>query len=201
VIHRRIPDIRYCSINWNYLPPAGASILHPHFQVVADRTPTQLQGKLIRESASYYEKSRSNYWHDLIHTEVKMEDRYLYHNDHIAVFTSFAPQGNNEVLGILPEVSSILEMEEHSFDTLSKVISKVLKGYYNMGIESFNMSVFPGPIDQKNNFYSLSFKINSRPRLRTYYINDCGFMERLHLESIIETKPEDVATTLKNYVK
>jgi len=32
----------YASINWNYLPSAGASIVHPHLQGMADSRPTGL---------------------------------------------------------------------------------------------------------------------------------------------------------------
>ena len=37
----------YASINWNYLPSAGASIVHPHLQGIADTEPTFLAGLYI----------------------------------------------------------------------------------------------------------------------------------------------------------
>jgi hypothetical protein len=41
--------------------------------------------------------------------------------------------------------------------------------------------------------------MGSRPRLEEYYTSDCGFMERIQLESVIESQPEDVARRLRGY--
>ena len=36
------PETAYASINWNYLPPSGGSILHPHIHVLASEHANQL---------------------------------------------------------------------------------------------------------------------------------------------------------------
>jgi len=33
---------KYCSINWNYMPPAGGGLIHPHLQTIAGHKPTNL---------------------------------------------------------------------------------------------------------------------------------------------------------------
>ena len=41
------PKAKYCSINLNHLPPAGASILHPHVQIIQDYKPTTMLERVM----------------------------------------------------------------------------------------------------------------------------------------------------------
>lgn len=197
--NERDAKVRYGSVNWNYMFPAGASIVHPHLQVIADLRPTQLQEKLLRESEAYYERHGSSYWHDLVETEAELGERLISRDRHMAWLASYAPQGNNEVLGVSAEASSILELDKRGLEAASKGIARILKAYYDLGVESFNMVIISGPLDRHLDHYSLNLRIASRPRIEAYYTSDCGFMEKLHTESIIESKPEELAETLRDY--
>jgi galactose-1-phosphate uridylyltransferase len=77
-------------------------------------------------------------------------------------------------------------------------LSRILKYYHKIGIESFNMVIFSGPLDKELRYFNLNLKIISRPCLKPIYTNDSGFMERIHYEPIIETKPESLAKELRN---
>ena len=198
-IHRKYPFIRYGSINWNHMPPAGASVVHPHLQVVADRKPTWFQQTLIRLSEAYYQKQGSNYWSDLIETECELQDRLIHRSKSGIWLASYAPFGSNEVLGVFPQVSSITDIDNATLEGISVGISRILRGYHDIGVESLNMSLFSGPIERTLNYYALNLRINSRPNLEPYYTSDCGFMERIHLENVIETGPEEVASKLRNH--
>ena len=195
------PDVRHGSINWNYMPPAGASIVHPHLQVLADRSPMHLQEILIQRSEEYFRKHGSNYWRDLVETEEKLEERLVHRGDDITWLASFAPRANDEVMAVFRDCSSITQIDERGLAELSSGISAVLKGYSKLGVESLNMSVISGPLDSGLESYALNLRMNSRPRLQRYYTNDCGFMERILLESIIESNPEEVASRLRDCFK
>ena len=49
-VKARYPRVRFCSINWNHLPTAAASMLHPHFQVIADEAPTRYLHETLEAS-------------------------------------------------------------------------------------------------------------------------------------------------------
>jgi UDPglucose--hexose-1-phosphate uridylyltransferase len=198
-IRSRNRDVRYGSVNWNYMPPAGGSVIHPHLQVLADRSPTYLQERLIQSSEAYFRKYESNYWHDLVETERKLEQRLIHVGDSLAWLAAYAPQGNNEVLAVFHKFCSIAEMDERSLAELSAGISEVLKGYSDLGVESLNMSLLSGPLDSTLDYYALNLRMNSRPGLKEYYTSDCGFMEKIQLESVIESRPEEVAKILGSY--
>jgi hypothetical protein len=42
-------------------------------------------------------------------------------------------------------------------------------------------------------YYPLNLRMNSRPGLKRSCTNDCGFMEKIQLESVIESRPEEAA--------
>lgn len=68
-MYEKRPDVKYCLLNWNHLPPAAASIIHPHVQILADFKPTPMVKELIEKSELYHEREKSNYWLDLIEAE------------------------------------------------------------------------------------------------------------------------------------
>jgi len=200
-IHRIDQHVRYGSIGWNYMPPAGASIVHPHLQILGDRSPTHFQEMLIQRSEEYFRRHGTSYWRDLVETERKLEERVIHKGDNITWVASFAPKANDEVMAVFHDFSSITQIDEASLAELSSGISAVLRGYSERGVESLNMSLVSGPLDCKLEYYALNLRMNSRPRLEQYYTNDCGFMERILLEAIIESDPEEVANKLQGYFR
>jgi galactose-1-phosphate uridylyltransferase len=183
------------------MPPAGASIVHPHLQVLADRGPTHLQEILIERSEAYFRKHGTSYWHDLVETEEKLADRLVHRGDGVTWLTAYAPQANNEVLAILHEFSSVTRIDEPTLAELSAGISAALKAYSELGVDSLNMSLVSGPLDTTLEYYALNLRMNSRPRLEQFYTNDCGFMERILTESVIESRPEEVAKRVRSYFR
>ena len=187
----------YPILNWNHLPPSAASIIHPHFQILVESKPTIQVKELLSKSRNYWKKYGENFWINLTKLEKNLGERFIGETGNIVWLTSFAPQGNNEVLAIFTSASNILEVDEKELAYFSEGICKILTCYHEIGIESFNMTTFSGPINQKLEYYRLNVKIISRPNFKPYYTCDCGFMERFHGEVVIETKPEDVAKKIK----
>ena len=53
-VHRRDRGARWPVYIWNHMPPSGASIVHPHTQLLLRRFPTPMQSLLIRRSRAIY---------------------------------------------------------------------------------------------------------------------------------------------------
>ncbi|MEM3736927.1 MAG: hypothetical protein QXJ75_02380 [Candidatus Bathyarchaeia archaeon] len=198
-IHVKQPDVRYGLISWNQMHPAGASIIHPHLQVLADRWPTSQVEELLVKSEAYYEKYKSNYWSDLVSVEKENATRLVGETGAVTWLASYAPQGNTEVLGVFSGVSNLSGLKDSHLADLCLGLSKILKGYHDKGVRSFNMTVYSGPIGEDLEYYSLNLKLMSRPSPSPFYTCDTGFMERLHYEPVIERRPEETAEELKKY--
>ncbi len=202
----RIKDrkARYPSINFNYMPPAGASLIHPHFQILMDSRPTVGVKRLMRESLRHYKKHGKCYWMELLKEERRMGERFIGDVGSFSWISSWSPRGNDEVLGIskIPN-SCILDLKLKDLRDLSNGLSQLFKGMSSgRGVESLNLTVYSGPTDEDmSDHFRVLVKMISRTTPKTFYTSDEGFMEILHEEPIIQTMPEGVAQVLRDYLR
>jgi galactose-1-phosphate uridylyltransferase len=182
----------YPSINWNYLPSAGASIVHPHMQGIADQRPSWITERYLSAGKEYRARTGNWYW-DVVREQERSSDRYLF-GDEILWSAHAVPVGEREVRGLLP-VARLDELESY-IGTLADGILKVISLYRKLGTYAFNMAIFFGreKTGDFSAFCSLVSRINPNP-LST---SDSAFMERLHNEPIILTLPEDLGPYYRN---
>jgi len=182
----------YASINWNFLPSAGASLVHPHMQGLSDSRPSRIVDGYIAASEQYLREKGRNYW-DAVREEEMASDRYLF-GDEILWSAHAVPVGEREVRGILP--ISTLDTMENYVDLVSQGILEIISLYRKLGTHAFNMSLFfdKGGSDHGfRAFCSMISRINPNPSSTS----DSAFMERLHLEPVILTLPEDLGKFYK----
>ncbi|MFQ5711274.1 MAG: hypothetical protein ACE5GD_05780 [Candidatus Geothermarchaeales archaeon] len=201
-IHEKDRRIRYPIVGFNYMPPAGASIFHPHLQILMDWKASSALSELMGKSLRYHEENKSCFWSDLLESEEAIGERHIGNTGVFSWISSFAPSGNNEVVGVMRQPAScITEMDRRSVGDLADGLSKVLKGLWlDRGVRSINLSVYSGPLgDGVDECFRLHVKIFSRPTFKSHCVNDRGFMETLHFETVVQTSPEDTARDLRKY--
>ena len=118
----------YPSINWNFLPSAGASLVHPHMQGLSDSRPSRIVGAYIVAGEQYHKKQGRNYW-DAVREQEISSDRYLF-GDEILWSAHAVPVGEREVRGILP-ISTLDEMENY-VDLVTQGILEILSLYLSL---------------------------------------------------------------------
>jgi len=177
----------YKSINWNYLPSAGASITHPHLQGLADRRAPVTAERYITAGLHYLMKHGRTYWEDVRSFE-SGSPRYLF-GDELFWYANPVPLGEKEVRCILP----IATLEEFTayIEPFAEDLLKIIGMYRKFGTYAFNMSLFFDKSNGKNGFSSIC-SIISRINPNTLSMSDSAFMERLHLEPVILTLPESL---------
>jgi galactose-1-phosphate uridylyltransferase len=186
-------DEGYSSINMNFLPSAGASMLHPHMQGLCDIRPSRVMEHYLKAGWEYRRCYQKDYWESLIHEE-RNSGRYLF-GDEILWSAHAVPCGEREVRGILP-VASLDEMDPY-IELLAEGILDILSFYRNQGTYAFNMSLFFDKCGTKNGFRafcSMISRINPNPAS----MSDSAFMERMHCEPVIMTLPEDMGELYRN---
>jgi len=182
----------YPSINWNFLPSAGASLVHPHMQGLSDSHPSRIVDLYCTASEQYRKKQGRNYW-DAVLDQERASDRYLF-GDEMVWSAHAVPVGEREVRGLLP-VATLDEMENYA-DLVAQGILEIISLYRELGTHAFNMSIF---FDKRGidhgfrAFCSMISRINPNPSSTS----DSAFMERLHLEPVIMTLPEDLGKFYK----
>ncbi|MBF0529879.1 MAG: hypothetical protein HQK55_11540, partial [Deltaproteobacteria bacterium] len=71
------PEAVYFLVNWNYMPPSGSSLIHPHLQVFCTSSPLNLMREELTAAKNYFDRHGLNYWDDLVRVEKENGRRFL----------------------------------------------------------------------------------------------------------------------------
>lgn len=191
------PESVYHIVNWNYMPPSGSSIIHPHLQVFSSSTAPNLMRQELEASKRYMDNHGSCFWEDLTETEIKTGERYLGRIGRTHWMTAYAPMGiAGDVLAVLEDARCMLDLTAQDFQDIAAGLSKVMAEYDKMGIYSFNMNFFTGTGTDDHFRFHLLFSP------RTFFSQklgtpDVGALQFLFNESICLAHPEEIRDTLK----
>lgn len=191
------PEAVYNIINWNYMPPAGSSLIHPHLQVFSTSSPPNLLRQELEASRRYFESRGSIYWDDLVAAEKQNGERYLGQIGRTHWMTAYAPMGvAGDVLTVVEDIPCTLELDERDLLDIAAGLAKVMAEYDKMGIYSFNMNVFTGARTDDHFRFHLLFSP------RTFFSQklgtpDVGALQFLYNETVCLAHPEEIKDALK----
>jgi UDPglucose--hexose-1-phosphate uridylyltransferase len=185
------PQCAYLSINMNYMPTAGGSILHPHMQLIAGDIPTTYQREHAKLFLEYRKTHGTDYFSDLIDQEQQRRERFIARTGNIAWLCSFAPLGITEFLAVFEDGLPIVETEEPVVGTFALGMATVLRYLASMNFASFNMALFSAPTD--NRAFPTHARIVPRTLLPPVGASDVNYFELLHHEVLTIIKPEESA--------
>ena len=191
------PESVYHIVNWNYMPPAGSSLIHSHLQVFATSSEPNLMREELTAAKVYFSEHHSNFWDDLVAEEVAADVRYLGKIGRSHWMLSYAPLGvAGDVLALVEGVSATLELNDNDLMDISQGLIRLMKAYDRMGIYSFNMNFFPGqPGDDFARFHLIFSP-------RTFFNQslgtpDIGALRNLFNETLCMAYPEEIRNMLK----
>ncbi len=191
------PESVYHIINWNYMPPAGSSLIHPHLQVFSTSSAPNLLRQELQASKNYLDTRGANYWQDLVAAEQKSGSRYLGRIGRTHWMTAFAPMGvAGDVLAVLEDARCMLDLGPQDLMDIAAGLAKVIAGYDKMGIYSFNMNFFTGAGTDDHFRFHLLFSP------RTFFSQqlgtpDVGALRNLFNETLCMAYPEEIRDMLK----
>ncbi|MGD9497079.1 MAG: DUF4931 domain-containing protein [Armatimonadota bacterium] len=111
--------LRYCVIFRNYGPDAGASLSHPHSQIIAiPVVPRRVKGKLIA-AREYFERKERCIFCDVLAQERVMGNRVVLETEHFTAFAPFASRFPFE-LAVYPRAHG------HDFTAISEDVRRSL---------------------------------------------------------------------------
>jgi galactose-1-phosphate uridylyltransferase len=187
-VARYDPEVRYCSINWNYMPQSGSSLVHPHLQVNCGYVPTNHHRLQIEGSRRYYNNNGKEFWRDYMDAERACGERYIGEKGATFWTMSYLPQA------FLPDVWCIFHEDHCITQVTADVLEDFLHGLWRIlayfdheRIPAFNASVFSVKDEEH-------FRVNARicPRLlpRPIGNSDRAYLPVLHKESYTAKPPE-----------
>ncbi len=201
LVYDRDPSPLFVAVNANYLFPAGATLVHPHLQMLITSAPYSFHERLIDTCSSYHQSNGSCYFLDLTKKEMEIDLRYIAGKGGWHWLAAFAPSGNNEIIAVHEERSDFGLLSSEDLKNLASGISKVLLFYEDLGHLSFNYTILSVRDPAYKESSRCMLKIISRQNLYPNYRNDDYFLQKLLHSEVIINLPEELAAKLKGYFK
>ncbi|HEY3275286.1 MAG TPA: hypothetical protein VGJ94_01595 [Syntrophorhabdaceae bacterium] len=198
-IASREPSLPYHVMTWNYMPPSGGGLVHPHQQYFASAHPGNQYMDELNASKLFLDSKGLNYWHELGREEERLQSRYIGRAGDSIWITPFVSHGLlGEVLALFPEVYSIDDFTGKDLGALVEGLLRVFRYFMHKGIDSFNASLFFGPSNQ--GFFSSHFRIVPRTFLNLRdYASDLNFFQALLGEPVSVVVPEEMCPQVREF--
>lgn len=197
----RHPGTRYALVNWNYMPAAGGTQIHPHLQVFATDTAGNTHREELEASHRYFEETGRAYWADLVEAEERHGERFVARGRHTVWMTSFVSQSPlTDLLVVFPEQRTMTAMPAEAVSELATGLVQSFRHLASRGVYSFNLAWFPGT-EERSDFWlhlRLSPRLYLSPKV---WAADTSTLQHLYRESYMIWTPEEVATGLREAVR
>jgi UDPglucose--hexose-1-phosphate uridylyltransferase len=188
---------KYASINWNYLPLSGGSILHPHIQVMLSDSPSNYQ-RMVEEKALYFKKDTGKeYYTALFETEKTLDERWIGEVGDIAWVHAYAPKSHNDFIAVFSKSYTIDDVKEQDWIDFSKGLRTIFSTLDEQGFASFNLMLHIS----SNPKSKQPIHVRLIPRLTLGLLNtsDINFFQALHQEPLSFKLPEEIAVVARKH--
>lgn len=190
------PQALYASINWNYLPLSGGSIIHPHMHVVVSETPTNYQDQLEKQGQQFLNKYKQDYFSYLVKFEKQSGQRWIGERGNMCWLHAYAPKSHNDFFAIFPNKTSITDMNEQDWLDFATGLQAIFATLSEQGFASFNLAL---SISNENAQMPIHARIIPRLTIGTLGTSDMNFFQVLHQEPLTYKVPEEVANLARQH--
>jgi len=189
----------YGIVTWNYMPPAGASQVHPHMQVVATADPGNALRRELAAARAWRERHGHSYLEALLDAE-RGGPRWVGERGGSAWLVPFAPSGLlGDAMGVLRGRAAVTELSDAEIAGFADGLVRVLRGFASHGLWSFNLCLMPAAFGAAPDSHWLVARLLPRFYLNpALHISDASYMHLLLEERFAMIHPEEVAERLRD---
>lgn len=188
----------YGIVTWNYMPPSGASQIHPHMQVIVTDTPgNQLRRELDAEARFLVDRGRP-YPATLLESE-RGGARWLAEADGIAWWVPYCPTGMlGDAQAMFLARPTIGACDDATLDAFAAGLCRMLAAYARLGLWSFNLTLLPDAQAEGSGRHRLAARLLPRFYLHPQLHNsDTAYLQLLLGEKFAMLAPEQHAGELR----
>jgi len=188
---------RYILIFHNFGREAGASLYHPHSQIISMPILPPDVGRSLRGSAEFYEKNHQRVYDVLIKWEIEQGRRIVYENDLFVAFCPFVSKYPYEVRIFPRDSHAHFEQMPDTFDkylsdAMGVALKKIKKALndpaYNFFIHTASMN--KDPESKFHEFYTWHIEILPKIKILAGFETGTGV-------DINAVDPDEAAKTLR----
>ncbi len=189
----------YGIVTWNYMPPAGASQVHPHLQVIVTDTPGNQLRRELEAEARFLARHGRPYLEALLETE-RGGERWLSEEGGLAWRVPFCPAGMlGDAQAVFTEHATLAECSDAEIDAFAASLARVLAAYAHLGHWSFNLTLMPDAANERSGRHRLTARLLPRFYLHPHLHNsDVAYLQLLLNEKFAMLPPERHAAALRD---
>lgn len=187
-------SIKYIQIFHNHGKAAGASIVHPHSQIIAVPVLSPYVKSILDGAENFYKSNRERVYSMMVEYEREVGTRVVFENDDFIVFTPFASRSAFElwVVGKRPNAYFERITDEEKF-SCAEALQKALQAlFYGLGNPAYNFYLYTAPTAGAD-YPHFQWHIQILPRTSTW----AGFELSTGIE-ISTIQPEVAAEYLRS---
>ncbi len=195
----RLPAARHRSLNWNFMPPSGGSLVHPHLQLVAGDRPYRFSLTLTEATRAYRARTGRDYWPDLLDAERQRGERVIGRTGGWTWLTAFAPRSRFfEVLAVHETAASFERLPAEELDALAEGLVGVLGFFDSLAFWAFNLVVL-GREEPDDIGFRLQLRVTPRLTVLPSGMSDISFVF-YQGEFLAFYRPETIATAIRPWI-
>lgn len=188
----------YLTVHGNYLFPAGASLMHPHFQMLMGSEPYTHHARLDQANMAYQQANGQGYGHDLIAAEQDAGLRYIAATGRWHWLAAFAPLGTNEITAVHQESAAWTTLEPQDFNDLAVGLAAALQCYAAMGHWSFNYTLYAWENNTTSGHHCL-LRVMTRQNPAPQYRSDDFYLQKGLQTELMLHRPEVLAARARPF--
>ena len=194
---RSLEDLDHLELCCNHMLPAGASLVHPHFQVFGGPGVPWLVRNAWDRSAAFLGRQGVSYWSTLVDEETERGERFIDSRAGCTWLTPYAPMGGREVMAVVPGAPRVSALRDEQVAALARGLSKVLAWYEREGLSAFNFTLYGGPLAGEETGHPVVLRAVARTAFRLDYRTDDYFLQKQLGGELIFVPPEQLAAELR----
>jgi UDPglucose--hexose-1-phosphate uridylyltransferase len=192
------PDLEHLEICCNHMLPAGASMVHPHFQLFGGPAVPWLVQTLWDRSAAFLGEHGVSYWDALVEQETAAGQRIVASREGVTWLVPFAPIGGREVIAVVPGRARVASLADAQVGELARGLSRVVAWYEREGLSAFNFTVYGGPLEGIRTGHPVVLRVIARSAFKPDYRTDDYFLQKQLGGELIFSPPEQIAAVLRD---
>jgi len=190
--------IAYISSYHNWGPRTGASIYHPHYQILGIPIVPQEVGRSLDGAMKYYRKNKRCVHCAQISWESKQKKRIIFQDKNAIAFAPFVSKEPFEMRVFIKKHSPFFEKSsDEELKSVTKVLQTSLKRLERViKNANYNFFIHTSPVKNKNKYKHYHWHIEVVPRLNI----SAGFELDTNIQ-VNSVDPDDAAKLLRNASK
>ena len=187
-------NIKYICLFKNYLRDAGASLMHPHSQILSlPFIPPDLREE-YKVCEEFYKKMGMNMYKYIIEEEIKYGERLIYDDKYFLVFVPQVCRFAGDTVILFKENIYFYEVEDNKLKHLSIILKKLFNKLYDeYGNCPFNLYIHNHPVNEKDNYKDI-YNVHIHIVPRKFNFGGFELSTGMYVSSV---KSEDIAKKLK----